>query len=184
MVPAALVFVPYQYRKGNQDVPITQPISTGLACGCSYEEAAISGLCEVIERDAFTLTWQARLGHRLILHETIPPSARELVRRLEDVPVHFVGPGTTQENRRCERPSVADRAAVVFEEGEIAAERIADEPRWLPAAAVPVIDQLEPFETWRRRHPSGKRWGLGTDPLERPSQIEIQPAMDGKDWSG
>jgi ribosomal protein S12 methylthiotransferase accessory factor len=85
LVPAARVFVPYHYRKADIDTPFTQPISTGLACGCSYEEAAVSGLCEVIERDAFTLTWQARLNHPSIRHDTIPASARDLVQRFRDV---------------------------------------------------------------------------------------------------
>src|SRR5262249_40557602 len=59
MLPAAMVFVPYQYRLSVGEAPVAQPISTGLAAGCSFEEAALSGLCEVIERDAFTITWQA-----------------------------------------------------------------------------------------------------------------------------
>lgn len=61
-VPAAMVYVPYQFYAGTQDTPIAQPISTGLAAHCSAEEAAISGLCEVVERDAFTITWQAMLS--------------------------------------------------------------------------------------------------------------------------
>jgi ribosomal protein S12 methylthiotransferase accessory factor len=35
----------------------------------------------VIERDAFTITWQARLSRPLIRHETLPPSCRDLVAR-------------------------------------------------------------------------------------------------------
>jgi ribosomal protein S12 methylthiotransferase accessory factor len=85
LVPAAMVFAPYHYMKAPRDTPIAQPISTGLACGCSFEEAAISALCEVIERDAFTLTWQARLNCPLIDPATIPRGAAELVRRFADV---------------------------------------------------------------------------------------------------
>jgi ribosomal protein S12 methylthiotransferase accessory factor YcaO len=39
----------------------------------------------VIERDAFTLTWQARLSHSCIQHDTIPASAFDLVQRFRDV---------------------------------------------------------------------------------------------------
>lgn len=81
LVPAAMVYVPYHYLKRRGDRPITQPISTGLACGCSFAEAALSGLCEVIERDAFTVTWQARVSPPRIDPATLPPSGRDLVRR-------------------------------------------------------------------------------------------------------
>ena len=61
-VPAAMVYMPYYYYIGTDDSPIVQPISTGMACHCSSAEAALSAACEVIERDAFTITWQARLA--------------------------------------------------------------------------------------------------------------------------
>ncbi len=37
------------------------PISTGCAAHTSIEDALLSGLCEVLERDAVTLTWLQRL---------------------------------------------------------------------------------------------------------------------------
>ena len=61
-VPAAMVFVPYFFYQGSGDSPIAQPISTGLACHVSPEQASLNAVCEVIERDAFTITWQARLS--------------------------------------------------------------------------------------------------------------------------
>lgn len=36
--------------------------SNGLACGASREEAVLSGLLELVERDAFMITWYARLS--------------------------------------------------------------------------------------------------------------------------
>jgi ribosomal protein S12 methylthiotransferase accessory factor len=56
---------------------------TGLACHCSYAEAAISAICEVIERDAFTITWQAMLGHPQIRVESLSARNRDLVSRFE-----------------------------------------------------------------------------------------------------
>ena len=55
-IPASMVFLPYSKR------PIVREmISTGLACGPTLDQAIFSGICECIERDAFTITWLARL---------------------------------------------------------------------------------------------------------------------------
>lgn len=85
MVPAAMVYVPFHYVRSRPDTPIAQPISTGLASHCSFAEAAVSGLCEVIERDAFTITWQAALARPRIAEETLPDSAHDLLRRFTEV---------------------------------------------------------------------------------------------------
>lgn len=82
-VPAALVFIPYQYYHATGDTPIAQPISTGLACHCSPAEAAVAAACEVIERDAFTLTWQARIAPPQILVETLSDANYDRVQRFE-----------------------------------------------------------------------------------------------------
>jgi ribosomal protein S12 methylthiotransferase accessory factor len=80
-VPAAMVFVPYHYQQGTGDSPIVQPISTGLAAHCSVAEAAVTGLCEVIERDAFTITWQARMSRAQVRLDTLPDELRDIVAR-------------------------------------------------------------------------------------------------------
>lgn len=82
-VPAATVFIPYWFDEKNGEAPILQPISTGLACHCSYEEAAISAICEVIERDAFMLTWQAGISRPQILIDSLSPNNQDLVSRFE-----------------------------------------------------------------------------------------------------
>ncbi|MBN3816049.1 YcaO-like family protein [Paraburkholderia sp. Se-20369] len=84
-VPAAMVYVPYFFYEGGDETPIAQPISTGLSCHCSYEEAALGGLCEVIERDCFSITWQARLSRPRIRIATLSAANRDLVARFEDV---------------------------------------------------------------------------------------------------
>jgi ribosomal protein S12 methylthiotransferase accessory factor len=76
-----MVYVPFHYWGDGRDTPITQPISTGLAAGSSFEDAALSGLCEAIERDAFTLTWQARLGHPHLAAGSLPAGCRDRVDR-------------------------------------------------------------------------------------------------------
>jgi ribosomal protein S12 methylthiotransferase accessory factor len=82
-VPAAKVYVPYTYYLGSGDTPICQPISTGLACHMSPAEAAVSGICEVIERDAVTLMWQAKISPPQLRVETLSDENYDLVKRYE-----------------------------------------------------------------------------------------------------
>jgi len=82
-VPAAFVYVPYIYYQGTGDAPIAQPISTGLACHCSLAEAAYGGICEVVERDSFTLMWQAMLGMPQLRIETLSDTNYDIVSRFE-----------------------------------------------------------------------------------------------------
>jgi ribosomal protein S12 methylthiotransferase accessory factor len=82
-VPAAMVYVPYTVDRRAGECQIAQPISTGLACHCSPAEAAINAVCEVIERDAFTITWQARLARPHIRIETLDNPNADRVRRFE-----------------------------------------------------------------------------------------------------
>ena len=92
LVPAGFVFVPYHYLPQRPDTPVTQPISTGLACGAGAADAAVSALCEVIERDAFTITWQRRLSRPRWDPATLPAPLPELLRRFTDagLAVHVV----------------------------------------------------------------------------------------------
>lgn len=58
-VPACFVYVPYHFLSRREFV--TVPISTGLACGTSREEAVLRGIYEVVERDSFSITWLNRM---------------------------------------------------------------------------------------------------------------------------
>jgi len=58
-VPAQYVFLPFDPLPGEP--VLMYHTSTGSACGASFSEAAISGLCEVIERDAFMIHWQCKI---------------------------------------------------------------------------------------------------------------------------
>jgi len=84
-VPAAMVYVPYIYFDDTAGEPIVQPISTGLSCHWGYDRAAVSGLCETIERDALTLFWQARTKPPHVRIETLDDQNYDLVKRFEDV---------------------------------------------------------------------------------------------------
>src|SRR6185503_713248 len=82
-VPASMVYLPYYYDIEGGEPPVCQPISTGLACHCSGSEAAVSALCEVVERDAFTITWQSKLQAPPIRLDSLSEQNRDLVRRFE-----------------------------------------------------------------------------------------------------
>lgn len=83
LVPACRVFMPYNFYLGSGDSPIDQPISTGLACHGSYAKAANVGFCEVIERDAVMIAWQARISPPAIRIETLPDDLYDIVQRFE-----------------------------------------------------------------------------------------------------
>lgn len=82
-VPASMVFLPYAYDQTAGEVPIIQPISTGLACHSSWNNAAISAICEVIERDAFSIAWQAKISPPHIHLESLSEWNYEMVKRFE-----------------------------------------------------------------------------------------------------
>jgi ribosomal protein S12 methylthiotransferase accessory factor len=78
-----MVYMPYYYHLAAGDTPIVQPISTGMACHCSPAEAAVSGICEVIERDALMISWQAMLAPPQIAVESLSEKNYDLVSRFE-----------------------------------------------------------------------------------------------------
>ena len=82
-LPAARVYMPYAYYIGTGDAPIDQPISTGLACHLGWSNAALSAACEVVERDAVLITWQAMLAFPQIRIETLSDRSYDLVQRFE-----------------------------------------------------------------------------------------------------
>lgn len=83
-VPACMVYMPYYFYEETGCKPISQPISTGLSCHMDLFEAIISGVCEVIERDAFTITWQARISPPQIMPETLSDKNFDIVERFEE----------------------------------------------------------------------------------------------------
>jgi ribosomal protein S12 methylthiotransferase accessory factor len=89
-VPACRVYVPYTFYLGTGDAPIDQPISTGLACHMGYERAAASAICEVVERDAVMIAWQAMMAPPQIRIETLSDENYDLVRRFESTGAEVV----------------------------------------------------------------------------------------------
>jgi ribosomal protein S12 methylthiotransferase accessory factor len=64
-LPAQLVFMPWE-RRAAQEVRIGHATSSGLACAATLEEAILTGLLELVERDAFMLAWHNRLSLPLL----------------------------------------------------------------------------------------------------------------------
>jgi ribosomal protein S12 methylthiotransferase accessory factor len=62
LVPASLTYLPFRANSKGKEVNIVMTTSTGLACGNTIEEAILSGVGEVVERDAITCFWMNRLA--------------------------------------------------------------------------------------------------------------------------
>jgi len=58
LVPSALVYLGYD--SGPDEAAIGSNASTGLAAGLTQEAAILSGLYEIVERDAFAISWLYR----------------------------------------------------------------------------------------------------------------------------
>ncbi len=61
-VPAQLAYLPYHFHNDPGEPIINWPITTGAAAGLTEEDAMIRGICEVIERDAFIITYLNKLS--------------------------------------------------------------------------------------------------------------------------
>jgi ribosomal protein S12 methylthiotransferase accessory factor len=61
-LPAQLVYLRWRSPEDTGEEPIGYSTSNGTACGATFEEAVLSGLLELLERDAFMLTWYGRLS--------------------------------------------------------------------------------------------------------------------------
>ncbi|MGY1632418.1 TOMM precursor leader peptide-binding protein [Geodermatophilus sp. SYSU D01186] len=72
-VPAGQVYVPY--RRAREEAEVAPSISTGLAAGPTAAAAALSGLQEVLERDALAISWLHRLPPREVPAEAVRASA-------------------------------------------------------------------------------------------------------------
>ncbi|MFB6437818.1 TOMM precursor leader peptide-binding protein [Streptomyces sp. NPDC056411] len=93
----APVLVPedYAYYRTRHDNPAARPlayeVSNGCALGGCLEEAALHGLVELAERDAFLLTWYARLPvPRVDLRTVSDPRIGALIERIRQGSGHRV----------------------------------------------------------------------------------------------
>ncbi|GJL78057.1 MAG: hypothetical protein NPINA01_10460 [Nitrospinaceae bacterium] len=86
-VPATFVYVPYEMEPHGES-KVHFPISTGLACAPNLVSAIYKGILEVVERDAFMITWQNRISPvRLNLWSSDDPFVNRLLNLIKRVPV-------------------------------------------------------------------------------------------------
>jgi bacteriocin biosynthesis cyclodehydratase domain-containing protein len=72
-VPASQVYLPYRRVRGEEE--FAPCISTGMAAGPSMTAATLSGLQEVVERDALAISWLHRLPPRPVAEEAVAQSS-------------------------------------------------------------------------------------------------------------
>ncbi|WP_341530537.1 YcaO-like family protein [Nostoc sp. UHCC 0302] len=78
LIPAFFVYLDWDGEQpGDYILPVT---SNGMASGPTLEFAAYSGLCELIERDAFIITWLNRLPAPRIYFDHRPGIETEILR--------------------------------------------------------------------------------------------------------
>ncbi len=81
-LPALPVY--FNFRAAPDEL-FCQVTSNGLAAGASEDDAALRATYELIERDAFMLTWLAmRPAQRLLLDESVHLGVREVVRQIQE----------------------------------------------------------------------------------------------------
>lgn len=82
-LPASMVYVPYTIELNSKEKLVNQPISTGLAAHNTFSDAALNGLMEIVERDAFTTMWQSASSAPHISRQLLGPELLELISALE-----------------------------------------------------------------------------------------------------
>lgn len=68
-VPAELVYCPFVLDTIEEN--IAESISTGLAAHCSFNEAAINGFLEVVERNNFMFSWLTKTTPLLVSQDSL-----------------------------------------------------------------------------------------------------------------
>jgi ribosomal protein S12 methylthiotransferase accessory factor len=82
LVPASFVYLNYQFDRDHGEAVIGRSASSGLAAGLTLEEAILTGLLELIERDSFAICWMQRhMGPRIRIDD--PELERLLQRKLQ-----------------------------------------------------------------------------------------------------
>jgi ribosomal protein S12 methylthiotransferase accessory factor len=130
-VPALPTFYNYPSFHGEAFCQVT---SNGLAAGATLGDASMRAAVELIERDAFMISWLARLpGRRILIDESVDAATREVVRQLAErgarTELYLVDAGIAV-------PSIV---AVGFGDGK----------RW-PGAAVAMAAHLSPHAAIRK----------------------------------
>jgi ribosomal protein S12 methylthiotransferase accessory factor len=73
--PACMVYVPYFKNRNRESDYFAVSVSSGQACHTDRDKALLSGLCEIIERDAFMITWMRRIPPKRVEYKQDPAMA-------------------------------------------------------------------------------------------------------------
>lgn len=77
-LPSQLIYCPYLYKNEKQ---IMLPISTGTALGLSLEDAIYRGICEIIERDAYSITYLLRIPPFLLEYNSLTNNIKDILEK-------------------------------------------------------------------------------------------------------
>jgi len=91
LIPAQLVYVPYKYR--SEEFTLQASNSSGAACGMSLEDAIYRGICELIERDSFLISYLNKLDcNRIDLDSIKDKQIQDMLRRITryNLEVHLI----------------------------------------------------------------------------------------------
>lgn len=165
LVPACFVYVPYHFR--NREEMFIYPVSTGLACGSSREEALLRGIYEVVERDALMITWHNRLPvPRIDIHSIAPPEIKKIMKRFAPSGVEIFLSDVTTDIAVCTVLALSVRSSE-------------------PVAAVGAAASLGPEEAVRRallEMALGRYW-LRQELLKNPHYSPGEPFRDVQNLS-
>jgi ribosomal protein S12 methylthiotransferase accessory factor len=81
LLPASLAYANYSCKKHNELGIIRMPISTGAACGPSLDSAINRGICEIIERDGYMISFLPQMPKRIILIDKFNTELSDFIRR-------------------------------------------------------------------------------------------------------
>lgn len=94
-IPAVMVYLQIPFKSNSEK--FWMPISTGCAAHTSMEQALINGICEVVERDAISLTWLQKLELPKLNLDIAPDWVIPFINQMEKEPnvKHHVFNATT-----------------------------------------------------------------------------------------
>lgn len=78
-IPAVMVYLHIPYLSPGERIWL--PISTGCAAHTTVEQALVGAICEVLERDAISLTWLQQLPLPRLELDELPPWLEQYMRR-------------------------------------------------------------------------------------------------------
>lgn len=80
LLPASLVYANFSSEKHNEPI-IRIPISTGAACGPTKEFAICNGLCEIIERDGYIISFTSGIQKKQIVIHNSDSELSDFIRK-------------------------------------------------------------------------------------------------------